>query len=78
MRISCTQFVVRVVHLQRSAQKTAKGCTCAYCPLLEFELAAVNVPLSQQINDLLPDARYDPPDDRTAYKEHLFDLYPYA
>ena len=29
-----TPFVVRVGQIPRSAQKTAKGCTCSYCPLL--------------------------------------------
>ena len=43
-----TQFVVRVVHLQRSLKSESKGCT-SVLPFAEDETAAGNAPLSQQI-----------------------------
>ena len=42
--IPCAQFVVRAGQVRRSAQKTAKGCTKTYCPLLVIWVSGSRCP----------------------------------
>ena len=39
-----TRFIVRVGQILRSAYKTAKGCTNAYCPLLDLYVSVDRCP----------------------------------